>query len=363
MPNADRRTRTRRIAAPLALALAAAVAATAGSAYAQSEVLVAQGNLPRLRYNDSGGNQLWALPANSVLWKIDGPFNAGVVVLTAAAPSSSININEGGVSIRGGGFPEAKLHVGTLDSVTEPGEVLIDPGNAAAAATIHAIEKDSSAGVIVETLKPGRKASLRLASPEASFVQTTGATYTLRDLGNEVNPLTVFPSAANVNSIVVRGGKVGLGVLNPAHPLQLANGARCTAGGVWTNASSRALKHDVESLTVADARAAVRALEPVRYVYDLDPGEVQLGFVAEDVPELVATNDRTTLSPMDFVAALTRVVQDQDRQLAAQAEQLRAQADELARQRTAIAELSAGLAELQRVRVAQVGQVAGAPGL
>ena len=73
------------------------------------EVLTVQGSLPRLNYRDNGGNLLWALPANSVLWKLDGPFNAGVVVVTAAAPSSSITINEGGVSIRGGGFPSAKL--------------------------------------------------------------------------------------------------------------------------------------------------------------------------------------------------------------------------------------------------------------
>jgi len=354
------RPRTRFAVVPLALALLAAIPL---AARAQSEVLVAQGNLPRVRYNDGSGTQLWTLAANSVLWKIDGPFNAGVVVATAASPSGSININEGGVSIRGGGFPDAKLHVGTINSVTEPGEVRVDPGNPDAEATIHAVEKDANAGLIVETLKAGRKASLRLASPDASFVQTTGGTYTLRDLNNGVNPFTVFPSAANVNSIVVRGGKIGLGVLNPAHPLQLANGARVTAGGVWTNASSRALKHDVRTLTVADARAAVHALEPVRYVYDADPGETQLGFIAEDVPELVATGDRTTLSPMDFVAALTRVVQDQDRQLAAQAERLRAQGEELAQQRAAIAQLTAGLAELQSVRVAQAKEGTVAPGL
>jgi uncharacterized small protein (DUF1192 family) len=35
------------------------------------------------------------------------------------------------------------------------------------------------------------------------------------------------------------------------------------------------------------------------------------------VPELVATPDRKTLSPMDIVAVLTRVVQEQERRLAA----------------------------------------------
>ena len=335
--------------ATLALLLVAVVAS------AQTETLTVQGNLPRLNYRDGQGNLLWALPANSVLWKLDGPTNAGVMLATAAAPSSSIIMNDGGVSIRGTGFPAAKLHVGTINSVTEPGEVRVDPGNPNAAATIYAVNQDINTGMVLETLTAGRRASLRLTSPDASFAQITSSTYTLRDLNNAVNALTVFPGAENNNAIVVRNGRVGLGVRNPGTPLELANGAKCSAGGVWTNASSRALKHDIHDLSIADARAAIAALDPVTYFYDADPAERQVGFIAEDVPELVATNDRKTLSPMDFVAVLTKVVQDQDRQLAAQAEQLRAQGEELAHQRAAIAELAAGLADLQRVRVAALG--------
>lgn len=40
-----------------------------------------------------------------------------------------------------------------------------------------------------------------------------------------------------------------------------------------------------------------------------------MGFIAEDVPELVATRDRKSLSPMDLVAVLTRVVQDQHQKM------------------------------------------------
>ena len=38
-----------------------------------------------------------------------------------------------------------------------------------------------------------------------------------------------------------------------------------------------------------------------------------LGFIAEDAPDLVATNTRDALSPMDLVAVLTKVVQDQQK--------------------------------------------------
>jgi hypothetical protein len=54
-------------------------------------------------------------------------------------------------------------------------------------------------------------------------------------------------------------------------------------------------------------------LEPVRFNYKADKTEECLGFIAEDVPALVATEDRKALSPMDVVAVLTKVVQEQQK--------------------------------------------------
>jgi len=47
-----------------------------------------------------------------------------------------------------------------------------------------------------------------------------------------------------------------------------------------------------------------------------------VGFIAEDVPELLATKDRKGLSPMDIVAVLTRVVQEQQKTIADLSEKL-----------------------------------------
>jgi hypothetical protein len=92
----------------------------------------------------------------------------------------------------------------------------------------------------------------------------------------------------------------------------MASGAHVTAGGVWTNASSRALKTGVTTLTADAAFATLGALEPVVFRYLEEADEEYVGFIAEDVPDLVATNDRTSLSPMDVVAVLTKVVQEQN---------------------------------------------------
>jgi hypothetical protein len=58
---------------------------------------------------------------------------------------------------------------------------------------------------------------------------------------------------------------------------------------------------------------ALGGLEPVKFNYKADKEEKHVGFIAEDVPDLVATKDRKGLSPMDVVAVLAKVVQDQQK--------------------------------------------------
>jgi hypothetical protein len=57
----------------------------------------------------------------------------------------------------------------------------------------------------------------------------------------------------------------------------------------------------------------LKHLNPVRYNYKNKKDEEFLGFIAEDVPDLVAMNGRKGMRAMDIVAVLTKVVQDQQR--------------------------------------------------
>ncbi|MDJ0709181.1 MAG: tail fiber domain-containing protein [Woeseiaceae bacterium] len=127
---------------------------------------------------------------------------------------------------------------------------------------------------------------------------------------NRASTLTI--GAGSIDRITIdRDGNVGFGASRPAHPLEMASGAHVTAGGVWTNRSSRESKENIAGLNDADALAAVMALEPVTFTYKAEQGEDYLGFVAEDVPALLASSDGQSLSAMDVVAALTKVVQEQ----------------------------------------------------
>ena len=131
---------------------------------------------------------------------------------------------------------------------------------------------------------------------------------------NRASTLTI--GAGSVDRMTIdRDGNVGIGSSRPSHPLEMASGAHVTAGGVWTNSSSRAKKENVAALTLDDALAALEGLEPVRFNYKTDTVEQHVGFIAEDVPDIVATSDRTGLSTMDIVAVLTKVIQAQQRQI------------------------------------------------
>jgi hypothetical protein len=113
--------------------------------------------------------------------------------------------------------------------------------------------------------------------------------------------------------ITIKGnGYVGIGTQTPSYPLQMAGGAY-TNGSSWVDASSREYKENIELLSTEEALEAIKELNPVKYAYKTDQTEKRVGFIAEEVPELVSMKDRKGLSPMDIVAVLTKVVQEQQK--------------------------------------------------
>lgn len=102
---------------------------------------------------------------------------------------------------------------------------------------------------------------------------------------------------------------LGIGITEPTAKLHVAGNAFVT--GTLEIGSSRAIKEGIRDLSLEDARETLTALKPVHFKYKNET-EQQLGFIAEDVPDLVATDSRRSLVPMDFVAVLTKVVQQHD---------------------------------------------------
>jgi hypothetical protein len=96
-------------------------------------------------------------------------------------------------------------------------------------------------------------------------------------------------------------------------------------GGTISQSSSAALKDDVEMLSGDSAIEALEELTPVTFRYKADPTRRRnVGFIAEEAPELVSHPKRDRISVMDIVAVLTKVVKEQQSVITALRSEVRA---------------------------------------
>jgi Chaperone of endosialidase len=235
----------------------------------------------RQEQNNSGGftAQTWDIGANEANWFVRDVTSGSRLPLRIrpGAPTSAVDIAADGKVGIGTGSPGAKLDIGQ-GSTARGGFTKLLIGNGGDTAQMEFYGTSKSAAI--------------------SYNGTVMSFFTNG---------TPFVQAVNIDN----SGNVGLGVVAPTNPLQHSSGAFLSAGGTWTNASSRDYKQDIADLSNAEAVCALEDLKPVKYAYKVDPNERHVGFIAEDVPDLVATKDRKSLSPMDIVAVLTKVVQQQ----------------------------------------------------
>ncbi len=112
------------------------------------------------------------------------------------------------------------------------------------------------------------------------------------------------------------GGRVGIGTASPQAKLHVAGNALVL--GNLEVGSSREYKERIQALQAKEAMEALRDLRPVRFHYKADPNEETLGFISEEVPDLVATESRKSLNTMDVVAVLAKVAQEQQKVAEAQ---------------------------------------------
>jgi hypothetical protein len=124
-----------------------------------------------------------------------------------------------------------------------------------------------------------------------------------------------FDISTSVRLFINYNGEFGInGAPVAGHEIHTATGAY-EAGGAWVDGSSRELKDEITALSSDAAAQALAALTPVTFKYKTDRAWQHVGFIAEDVPQLVAAPDRKGLAPMDIVAVLTKVVQEQKQEL------------------------------------------------
>jgi hypothetical protein len=87
--------------------------------------------------------------------------------------------------------------------------------------------------------------------------------------------------------------------------------------------SSREWQEEIADLLVEAAIDVLQHLNPISFVFREDASHQQhLGFVAEELPTTVATQDRKGFSPMAIIAVLTKVVKQQQQQIAGLQEEI-----------------------------------------
>lgn len=99
------------------------------------------------------------------------------------------------------------------------------------------------------------------------------------------------------------------------------NGAYLRGNGQWSIPSSREFKENIRPLTSQQAQDTLDQLQPVTFNYKINTHPTA-GFIAEDVPDVVAMKDRKSLSSMDIIALLTKVSQDQEQAIQEQKEKI-----------------------------------------
>lgn len=255
---------------------------------------ISTGNTPGERLEQTGASgftpQTWDIAGNEANFFVRDVTGGSLLPfrIRPGAPTSSIDIAADGEVGIGTASPEAKLHVNG-DSIRV--KKTANAGNAQIG-----LEMVSAGGTVDATWAVRN-------NPRNGALQVT-------DNVAGPAPFKIFP-ANPPDLLVLRDNRLGIGgVANPTQNIDHASGAKLI-GGNWTNASSRELKTGIADLAPEVARETLQGLQPVTFAYRSNPEDRQVGFIAEDVPDLVATEDHRGLSAMDVVAVLTGVVKQQ----------------------------------------------------
>lgn len=78
--------------------------------------------------------------------------------------------------------------------------------------------------------------------------------------------------------------------------------------------SSLQLKDNVSKLSIEEAQQIINNLEPIKFCFKNDPDKGEnIGFIAEKVPDIIASKDHKQVRYMEIISALTKVVKEQQK--------------------------------------------------
>ena len=379
--------------------------------------VVLTAEIPTIDFTDNTGpNQTWRMLAFDEAFRLEDTTNVEIpFLISTGAPTGTFGATAGGDIGLGTFNPSKKLHVFgaaptirlqessnfnyTYDIHVDLGGVSIDDITAGTVpffilpgAPSNSLRIAANGNLGMGTNNP--VAGLHMVKPAQGSTAEAMAKFTVSD--DSIGSLTISNHSASNNvfipKIVGRSAGTNVAFMNEAvvgadsgtGPAITYNVVKGAGGGVTSRSlvayrnnnvakvtigfngdvfatsfspvSSRTKKHDIADLESGRAAEALRQLTPVEFVYnDDETGEKRIGFIAEDVPEIVANPDRQSVPIMDVVGLLTRVVKDQQQtidqqkmQLDNQQQTITGQKQALDGQQQAIARQQASVEELMR---------------
>lgn len=282
--------------------MAAASSAVNADEVITDNVTLQTTDTPRLRFWQTPDNypeQKWDIGGwEQYFYVYDLTADKTIVRIATGAPGDSLYVGKTGNIGLGTPTPTALLHgvraAQAGNEILARFEVADDNGG-----RLDISNASSTNGVFIPRIQ-GRAISLNAALIMEGLISGDSGT----------GPAIVYNAARNAGGSLVNRPLVVYRNNDVAKVTVAANGD--VYGTSFNPVSSRALKRDIVDLDSLKASSALKELTPVEYTYNDDPsGEKRVGFIAEDVPEIVANADRKSVPIMDVVALLTRVVKDQ----------------------------------------------------
>jgi hypothetical protein len=261
--------------------------------------------------------------------------------IEASAPSHSIYVDDGGRVGFGTSTPVADLHVESGNTPTLRLEQDGSSGFTAQTWDVSGNEanffiRDATNGSTLPIrIRPGAPtSSIDIDSNGRIGIGTDSPDYAVHLLtGSGTGAQIIAEKTGGATMEFSASGSYGIAGTKSTHPLRLRvndqyimelDGTQATPllnmgdglgnyNAGWNYSSSRELKTSIKDLTVSEVMDALDHLTPVKFRYKIREDEQRVGFIAEDVPDLVANGDRKSLNPMDILAVLTKVVKEQQK--------------------------------------------------
>ena len=330
---------SRMLATSFALAAFASQLALADQMISDN-VTLSTGNTPTLQFEQTGASglppQTFAIGGNNTNFFVNNvTTNAIPFTINSLAPTGSAAIGGNGFFGIGVAVPTAMLHV--LKPEINGAEVL---------ATFQV--KDDTAG---ELELGNASATNGIYLPRVRGKSGRGnAALVLEGIiasDSGVGPAVVVNAARASGAavvtrpiFVVRNGGVAKLSVSPTGAVTATS---------FSPTSTRTAKHDISILESTPAANALQGLTPVQFAYNDDFSERKhVGFIAEDVPDLVANPDRKSVPIMDVVAVITKVVKDQQQTIETQKQSIQDQKAMIDQQSKSIESLMERLNALER---------------